>query len=205
MDKFLFVSMFVGLVIIITFAAIALYAGDNNFFKNRQKETGAKSSFIRTIHRLATFKDFEVMENVNLEFNGEKYSFDAVLLSSYGTIGIKASYAKGDIYGGVNDVNWLCVPNTTISKKEYFENPVRTLSGSVRFFKELYKAEKVKGGSADSFVVFPYSKATLYLGKNTPAYTLNDVQNVLGEHKYSLNNNADVAAMKAALEKYSVK
>ena len=202
---FILVAMFVGIVFLLTFAAIALYAGDKNFFKNRQKESGAKASFGRTIHRLATFKDFEVMENVNLEFNGEKYSFDVVLLSSYGTIGIKASYEKGDIYGGVNDVNWLCVPNTTISKKEYFENPVRQLSGCVRFFKELYKTEKVKCGSADSFVVFPYSKTTLYLGKNTPAYTLNDVQNVLGEHKYNLNNNADVAAMKAALKKYSVK
>ena len=196
------VVMFVGLVIIITFAAIALYAGDNNFFKNRQKKDSAKGAFARTIHRVATLKNFEVMENVTLEFGGEKFSFDAVLLSAYGTVGVKACYAKGDIYGGVNDVNWLCVPNTTLSHKEYFDNPVRELSGSVRFFKDLYKAEKVKCGSADSFVVFPFSKTSLYLGKNVPACTLSDAQNVLSDQRYATNNGADVAAMKAALEKY---
>ena len=202
---FILIAMFVGLVFILTFAALALYSGDKNFFKNRQKENSAKSSITRAMHRAATFKDFELIEDITVEFEGEKFSFDTILLSTYGTVGIKACYAKGDIYGGVNDVNWLCVPNTTISKKEYFENPVRSLGGSVRFFKELYKAEKVKAGSADSFVVFPYSKTTLYLGKNTPAYTLNQAQDVLGEHKYSINNNADVEAMKAALEKYRAK
>lgn len=203
--QFIILATCVALVFIITFASIALYAGDSNFFKNKQKKDGAESSFHRTLRRIATLKNFEVMENVALEFEGEKYSFDAVLLSGYGTIGIKASYEKGDIYGGVNDVNWLCVPNTTLSHKEYFANPVKEISGSVRFFKDLYKTEKVKGGSADSFVLFPFSKTTLYLGKNTPAYTLADAQNVLSEHKYCVNNNADVQAMKAALEKYMVK
>lgn len=201
---FLLIALFVGIVLVMTFAAIALYAGDKNFFKNRQKQNGAENSFGRTIHRIATLKNFKIMENVTLEFNGEKYSFDAILLSAYGTIAVKASYKKGDIYGGVNDVNWLCVPNTTVSLKEYFENPVRELGGSVRFFKELYKAEKVKCGSADSFVVFPFSKTALYLGKNTPAYTLENAQNVLSDAKYSVNHNADVDAMEAALKKYIV-
>lgn len=197
--------LFIGIVFVLMFSAIALFSGDSNFFKNRQKQGSAEAAFGRAVHRAATFKNFEVMENVTLEFDGSRHSFDAVLLSAYGTVGIKACYRKGDIYGGVNDVNWLCVPNTTVSKKEYFENPVRETAGSTKFFKDLYKAEKVKGGSADSFVVFPFSKSNLYLGKNTPAYPLADLQNVLGEHKYNLDNGADVQAMKAALEKYSVK
>lgn len=201
----LFIVLFAGLLLVLAFAAFALYTGDNNFFKNRQKQDSAKSAFSRTMHRIAVLKNYEVMENITLEFNGEKFFFDALLLSGYGTVGISACYAKGDIYGGVNDVNWLCVPNTTLSHKEYFENPVRQLGGSVRFFKDLYKAEKVKGGSADSFVVFPFSKTTLYLGKNAPAYTLSDAQEVLSGQKYAADNGADVAAMKTALEKYIVK
>jgi len=199
------IAIIAALVLIIVFASIALFAGDSNFFKNKQNKNSAVAAFNRSVHRAATFKNFEVMENTTLEFDGQKYSFDAILLSSWGTIGIKASYAKGDIYGGVNDVNWLCVPNTTVSKKEYFENPVREISGSVKFFKELYKSEKVKGGSSDSFVVFPFGKTQLYLGKNTPAYKVEDLQKVLSEHKYSADNGADVQAMKTALEKYSVK
>ncbi|MBE6887221.1 MAG: NERD domain-containing protein [Ruminococcaceae bacterium] len=201
----LFIILFAGILLVLAFAGFALYTGDSNFFKNRQKQDSAKTAFSRTMHRIAVLKNYEVMENVTFEFNGEKFSFDVVLLSGYGTVGIKACYAKGDIYGGVNDVNWLCVPNTTLSHKEYFENPVRQLGGSVRFFKDIYKAEKVKGGSADSFVVFPFSKTTLYLGKNAPAYTLGDAQDVLSGQKYAADNSADVAAMKTALEKYIVK
>lgn len=201
----LLIAVMALLVLLIVFASIALFAGDKDFFKNRQNKNSAVAAFSRSIHRAAAFKNFEVVENITLEFDGQKYSFDAVLLSAYGTIGLKASYTKGDIYGGVNDVNWLCVPKTTISHKEYFENPAREISGSVKFFKELYKAEKVKGGSSDSFVVFPFAKTQLYLGKNTPAYKVEDLQKVLSEHKYSINNGADVQAMKAALEKYSVK
>ncbi len=198
------ISIVIGLVLIALFAGFALYMGDNNFFKKKQKESAARSSFDRAIKNAATLKNFTVMGKTTISFEGESYTFDALLLSEYGTIAVNAVYAKGDIYGNANDEEWVCVP--TAGNKEYFANPVKAQLGCVRFFKDLFKAEKVKGGFADSVVVFPFSKTALYVTpKHINAFTLAGFKEKLGDAKYSADNKADIAAMKAAIEKYSVK
>ena len=200
------ISIVIGLVLVAVFAGFALYMGDNNFFKKRQKESGAKNAFERAVKSAATLKNFTVMGSTTISFEGESYTFDALLLSEYGTIAVNAVYAKGDIYGAANDDSWVCVQTEAAGKKEYFANPVRAQLGCVRFFKDLYKAEKVKGGFADSAVVFPFSKTELYVTpKHINAFTLSGFREKLGDAKYSADNKADVQAMKAAIEKYSVK
>lgn len=203
---FLLLAIIIGLIFILTFAGFALYMGDSNFFKRRQKESSAKSSFERALRNLSTLKNYTVMENVTLAFGGETRTFEALLLSEYGTVAVNAVYAKGDVYGSANEDVWVCVPTAAVSKKEYFANPVKAQVGCVRFFKDLYKAEKVKCGFADSCVVFPYSKTVLYVTpKHINAFTLAGFKEKLNDAKYSADNKADVDAMKAAIEKYTVK
>ena len=203
---FMIISIILGLVFIAMFAGLALYMGDSNFFKKRQNENGAKSAYERAIRNVSTLKNFTVMGRTTVSFEGEEYTFDNLLLSEYGTIAVNAVYEKGDIYGNANDDEWVCVPTAAVSNKHYFANPVKSQLGVVRFFKEIYKKEKVKGGFSDSCVVFPYSKTELYVTpKHINAFTLAGFKVKLNDAKYAADNKADVEAMKAAIEKYTVK
>lgn len=205
MPNFLIV-LFIGIASIAMFAGFAIYMGDSNFFKKRQTEKAAQNSYNAAVRRAASLKSFEVVSDVTLAADGESYHFDTLLLSEYGTIAVNAVYQKGDIYGGANDDEWVCVPKTAVNHKEYFANPLKAQAGCVRFFKDLYKAEKVKGGNVDSIVVFPYSKTILYTTPKTiNAFDLKGFKEKLTDNKYYANNRADIAAMKAAVEKYSVK
>ena len=201
-----FMAVIIGLIFILTFAGFFLINGTGSFVKKKQNADGAKKAFERTIKTVCSLYNFETTGPRTIRFGDEQYTFDEILLSEYGTIAVNAVYRKGDIYGSANDEEWICVPDTETSRKERFANPVKTQNGCVRFFKEMYKQEKAKCGNADSLVVFPFGKCILYITpKQTGAFTLAGLKEKLGEAKYTANNKADIAAMKAALEKYTVK
>ena len=48
-------------------------------------------------------------------------------------------------------------------------------------------------------------KAEVFTGKKLEVYTLDKLSEKLTSEKYARNNGADINAMKAALEKYTVK
>lgn len=205
MNQF-FMAVIIGLIFIITFAGFFLLRDDGRSFKRKQTEEGAKKAFDRTVRTVCSLYNFEATGRTTLRFSGEEYTFDEILLSEYGTIAISSVYRKGDVYGAVNDDEWICITAAEGGKKERFANPFRAQNGCVKFFKELYKQEKAKGGFADSFVVFPYGNSILYVTpRNANAVTLATLKERLGQPKYLADNHADVAAMKAAIEKYSVK
>jgi hypothetical protein len=58
---------------------------------------------------------------------------------------------------------------------------------------------------SDRVVVFPAKNTELFAGKNTNVYTLKSLEAKLSTDKYQADKGADIAAMKAALEKYTVK
>ena len=56
-----------------------------------------------------------------------------------------------------------------------------------------------------SIAVIPAKNAELFTGKNTNVYTIKTLEAKLSTDKYQADKGADIPAMKAALEKYTVK
>ena len=194
---------FFALLLIIATVVYALNAG---LIKKPGKATVSEdkmaSSFMHAIKKAAGIKGFEVLGKTTLSFGGEEFTFDAILLGYYGTIAVKANYECGEIYGNNKDEMWCAISN---GKKTYFANPFDSLVGTTRFFKELYTAERARFGMSDSFVVFADKKAEVFTGKKLEVYTLDKLSEKLTSEKYARDNGADINAMKAALEKYTVK
>ena len=115
---------------------------------------------------------------------------------------MKSCNAQGEIYGEAKDEKWVAIKE---GSKTYFANPMSAANGSVKFFKELYAAEKAQCGMHEAVVVFPAKNTELFTGKNTNVYTLTTHEAKLNSDKYQADKGADIAAMKAALEKYTVK
>ncbi len=174
----------------------------SQFVNIKEKPEKLASSLIKALNRLGTMKSYDVLGKTTLKFGEETFTFDAILLGYFGTIAVKADYHSGDIYGQTNDETWTCVSD---GEKTYFPNPIKSTNGTMRFFKEIYKAEKVKSGNVDSVVIFASKKANLFTGKNSPVISISNINQKLGITKYITDNGADIEAMKKALQKYTVK
>ena len=198
-----FYIFFFALTIVVATVVYAFMSGTVKLKKGKESKDSMNSSFMRAVRRFADLKGFDVLGKTTLSFNGEEFTFDAILLGFFGTIAIKANYAGGEVYGSYKDEKWCTVDEN--GKKTYFESPVTSLSGSVRFFKDLYAAEKVKGGFADSFVVFAGKKTKVFADKRCNVYTVDNLSEKLTNDKYAKDNGANIEAMKAALAKYTVK
>ncbi|MBR2503680.1 MAG: hypothetical protein IKB62_06080 [Oscillospiraceae bacterium] len=198
-----FYIFFFALTIVVATVVYAVMTGTVKVKKGKESRDSMNSAFMRTVRRFADLKGFEVLGRTTLSFNGEEFTFDAILLGFFGTIAIRANYAGGEVYGSYKDEKWCTVDEN--GKKTYFESPVTELAGSVRFFKDLYGAEKTKCGMADSFVVFAGRKTKLFADKRCNVYTMDNLNEKLTGDKYAKDNGADIEAMKAALAKYTVK
>ena len=187
---------------LITFAIFSGKLGGDRKKKDQSVET-INANLIKTLKCFSGLRDVELMGKTTLSFGGETFEFDAILLSYFGTIAVKNCYAQGEIYADSKEDNWVSINKD--GKKSYFANPSSSTNGSVKFFKELYNAEKVKFGTSEAFIVFPARNVELYAGKSIDVYTLSSLEAKLTSDKYQQDKGADIAAMKAALEKYTVK
>ena len=199
------VSAVIAIVLLAALITFALFSGKLEFGNKNKKQSSSDiaASMLKNLKRFAGLRDMEVLGKTTLCFGGETFSFDAILLSYYGTIAVKSCEAQGEIYGEAKEAKWLSVDKE--GKREYFANPMSSTNGSVKFFKELYSAEKVKCGINEAVVLFPAKSAELFTGKNTGVYTLKSLEAKLSTDKYTSDKGADIPAMKAALEKYTVK
>lgn len=170
--------------------------------KAKASDDKGDANLLKTVKRFAAMKNYDVLPKTTIEYNGIQFTFDAILLGFYGTIAINSVNLSGEIYGQANDEKWVQVLE---GKRAEFANPIKEMNGSIRFFKDMYKAEKVKFGNADSEVVFTSKKVELYAGKNSTATTIAKLYSKLDAQKYLTDNGADMQAMKTVIEKYTVK
>ena len=205
MESGLLVSSIMAIVLLAAMITFAIFSGKLELFKNKKTQSGDEISatLMKGLKRFAGLRDMELLGKTKLSFGGETFEFDAIMLTYYGTIAVKSCFAQGEIYGEARDEKWVSIDKN--GNRTHFENPMSYANGSVKFFKELYGTEKAKCGMHEAVVVFPAKNTELFTGKNTNVYTLKSLEAKLSTDKYQADKGADIAAMKAALEKYTVK
>ena len=205
MESGLLVSSIMAIVLLAAMITFAIFSGKLELFKNKKTQSSDEISttLMKSLKRFAGLRDMELLGKTTLSFGGETFDFDAILLTYYGTIAVKSCFAQGEIYGEAKDEKWVSIDKN--GSRSHFANPMSSANGSVKFFKELYGAEKAKCGLSEAVVVFPAKNTELFTGKNTNVYTIKTLEAKLSSDKYQADKGADIAAMKAALEKYTVK
>lgn len=205
MESGLLVSSIMAIVLLAAMITFAIFSGKLELFKNKKSQSSDEISttLMKSLKRFAGLRDMELLGKTTLSFGGETFDFDAILLTYYGTIAVKSCFAQGEIYGEAKDEKWVSIDKN--GNRSHFANPMSSVNGSVKFFKELYGAEKAKCGLSEAVVVFPAKNTELFTGKNTNVYTVKSLEAKLSTDKYQADKGADIAAMKAALEKYTVK
>lgn len=172
------------------------------FFRRKKYKTDPKSAekLTNALNKFARLRGFEVLGRTTLEYNGTVFTFDNIILGFFGTVAFNAVSYSGDIYGEAGSDTWVQVFE---GKRTSFENPVKALNGSVKFLKDIYREEKAKCGQAETMAVFTAKNVNVAVARSIPVCHVDELAKKLDVSKYLADNGADVAAMKAALEKYT--
>ena len=192
-------------IMVISFLVAFVFLGSGKVpmpgSKKQENDSKANKNLTKVLKRFATMRNFTVLGKTKIVVDGEEFNFDAILLGFYGTIGIKTVDYSGEVYGQPRDKNWV---HMFEGKKTEFQNPVESLNGSVRFFKDFYKKEKIKGGNSDAMVVFASNTCEAFIGKSDKALQIDKLYNTLNASTYIKDNGASIEDMKNAIEKYTV-
>ncbi len=203
MLKFIAEHAYVFWVLVILFLFLYLMGGDDIIFFRRKKypqDPKAGEKLKNAVERFAVRRDYKVLGPITLEREGERYSFDAVMLGLWGTVAFKAAPRAGEIYADTDSDGWLQVFE---GEREYFPDPLKELTGVGKFFRELYRAEGVKYGKTDALVVFTRNNTSVAVSRFSPVCHISDLSAKL-EKNYLSDNGARIDRMREALEKYRV-
>ncbi len=192
-------------VVLILTGVIAAFLYKDSFLrfisKPKPEDPNALNNLYKSLRKFSRLLNFEVIEKTTLEYNGETYTFDALLLGYFGTLGFKVCNKNGDIYADSLLKPWVQIHE---DKRVEFISPFEEMGGGVKFIKEIYRAEKLKTGTVETFITLAGKTSNLITNKaiSQQVFTLKTLIAHLNGEKYMKDNSCDIALMKEAIAKY---
>lgn len=192
-------TTFLIVVAVIAALVVAWYLQKSiRFAKGKYGKQSVKS----TLQHFAVSRNYKVLENVQMEFNGETQTIDFVLVGFFGLIFVSALQGNGDFYGDFKEKYWFFVDE---DQKVRFSNPVIEMDKKIDMFRKLMAQKKVYNLKIDPAVVVVSSKADtpLYLshvGDDNIVMGLNNFKKFLNQEKFEKDNDLDVEAIAKLLK-----
>jgi hypothetical protein len=191
-------------LIIIMFMLLYYFGGENIVFFRKKKhrdDPKTEEKLLSAVNRFARGRDFKVYGETTIEWQGRQKTFDAVLLSFFGTVIFYGNGKGGEIYGDSQLENWVQI---FLDERKNFPNPLKDSGADAKIFREIYRSENIKFGQIDSMAVFTNNFLSLAVPKSRGAVSVEEVVKILESKKYVADNGADIPAMAAAIEKHIV-
>ena len=156
------------------------------------------------LKRYAGIRQFKVLADLNLEYEGKKAHFDQVLIGFYGISFITCLSESVAYYGQEQDEKWSRVDG---SKKEYVPNPLIAGENGIDTVRQIFSKNQVYNIQMEHLVVFAGArkKTEVYVKASAPVLKRKELQQLLGRVKYQKDNSVDVDQLAALLEKYAKK
>ncbi len=190
-------------IMALMFMLLYMVGGEDIIFFRRKKyeiDPKADEKLMKALTRFARTREYKALGRTTLEFDGTTYTFDAILITYFGTIALNAEAYAGDIYGELNGDEWVAVFN---GDRTRFLNPLTAMNGCKKLFRDIYRAENVKFGQTEAMAVFTNRDCNVAVAKNVPACHVNDLEARLSGGKYIADNGVNIEAMAEALAKYT--
>lgn len=164
----------------------------------RKKVTGI-------LKRFAGIRQFKVLTDLDLEYDGRKAHFDEVLIGFYGISFVTCLNESASYYGQERDEKWSCVKSD--NQRFYLPNPVSAGVEGIDVVRHIFSSNQVYNIQMEHLVVFTGSgkKTEVFVKTSSPALKRKDLKNLLGKVKYQKDNSVDVSKLADLLEKYAAK
>ncbi len=196
-------NIYIFWILVMLFGYLYLVGGDDIVFFRKKKydiDPKAAEKLADTLNKLAKKKEYTVIGPVTVEFGGETHTFDSLLLGTSGTMVFNLQPQIGQIYGDLSSDEWTQLWN---NERKTFANPVKAMDGNAKFLRDIYHAEGVKFGTSQNLVVFTNRNCDVAVARKTPACHVTNLEEKLKEMNFITDGSADIAGMKAAIEKYT--
>ena len=202
MFEFIANRIYVFWILVMLFLYLYLVGGDDIiFFRKKKYEVDPKSGE-KLMNALAKFtrgRDYEVISAGTVEFEGNSFSFDALVLTHAGTVIVNAQPLMGEFYADLNNDQWTRLYKGDRTK---IANPLPEMKNNEKVLRDMFRAENCKYGTSFSVVAFTNKNGNVVAARNIPACNVADLAKKLTDMKATADNGANISDMKAVIEKH---
>ncbi|MEG0018726.1 MAG: nuclease-related domain-containing protein, partial [Hydrogenoanaerobacterium sp.] len=149
--------------------------------------------------RFALLQQYQVIAPAHLAKNGKFADLDFILVGIFGLLCVKCVGLGGEIYGNMNDDNWLQVQKGV---RKSFPNPLAQAEADTRLVRDTLFTAKLKNVPVETIVIFTNKKAALALPRSTGHYTPKAFKALLRKSSYLANKGVDIAKATDAVRAY---
>lgn len=181
----------IAVVVLVAIAALVWYLQKQvRFAKGKYGKQTVKS----ILQRFALSHNYKVLENVQMQLDGQTQTIDFVLVGFFGLIFVSALQGEGDFYGDFKEPRWTFVDE---ENKVRFDNPVLEMDKKLDLFRRIMAQKKVYNLKIDSAVVVVGSKADtpLYLSNvrdENIVMSVDEFKKFLLKEKFEKDNDLDI-------------
>ncbi|MBE6886374.1 MAG: NERD domain-containing protein [Ruminococcaceae bacterium] len=158
-----------------------------------QKAGGALKNYAAT-HFCKTVND------VTLPHKGVPMQIDHLLVGYFGVLLVSSIEPDGDIYGALRDDTWL-ISNEKNGRRSRIKNLYVRTENSVLALRDAFKEAKVYNVPVESLIVVTRKKSSCCVPELKNVMSLPELKKYLRKSKFETDNNVDVDAVLAAIEK----
>lgn len=194
-----------SLIVIVVIAAVIAVAIAAWYLRKAllfSKGTYGKQTVKSILKRYALSRNYKVLENVTLNYEGKTQTIDFVLVGFFGLLFVSALQGKGDFYGDLKEPRWSFVDD---EKKVRFDNPVLEMDKKIELFRRLMAQKKVYNLKVDSAVVIVGTKSDVpmylsHMREENIVMTVKEFKRFLEKEKFEKDNNVDVEEIAKLLD-----
>ena len=147
----------------------------------------------RLLRRFAGIRRFQVLSGLSLPLRGKAVKIDHILIGFFGIMLVTVRNAKGTVYGGGRDKNWVqVVTKHEQEKRGTFPNPIPENQEALEAVRQVLLDNKVYKIPIENYIVFANKKAVLNIERGLPVMTFSQFKKLLKRAKYSDDGNTDV-------------
>lgn len=149
-----------------------------------------------TLKRFSYLRDYKVIEGAKIN----EYTFDYLMIGSFGILSICYFDKKGELYGNENDENFVIVDKKMNRTKT--ENLIKKAKKDTAALRSAISEAKLYNVKIDSIIVVDDKKCQpLFSASDVPVVKLSALSKFLNQEKYDVDNKADADKIVSLLTK----
>lgn len=155
------------------------------------------------LKRFAGIRQFKVLTDLDLAFEGQTAHFDQVLIGFYGISFITCLGESAAYYGQERDAIWSRVDDG--NKKVSFPNPLLAGEKGIDTVRRIFSKNGVYNIQMEHLLVFAGTrkKTEVYVKSSVPVLKRKELGQLLDKVKYQKDNSVDVQKLAGLLQQYA--
>lgn len=189
-------------LLILVFAMLYFLGGDSIVFfrgKRIKEEPDAAKKLLPDAQRFANANGYKMLADVTVTHKGDTGHFDAVIIGTFGILGLNACGLGGEIYGSAKEEEWLQIFE---GERFHFPNLIDANIKNMGVLRSALAERGIRVKEAASLTVFTQKgkKVELNLANNLPFATVDGLRTALDVAKFKADNQTDIDAVYTAIE-----